>query len=74
MWIQDKVERKEIKLGRVPTEDNEADIGTKYLDAEKIRKFLKAMSMRVLGGRSAVPSGPAGYAVAGSGDLPEKIE
>lgn len=32
LWIQEKVEQQEMKLARVPTDDNEADLGTKYQD------------------------------------------
>ena len=32
LWLQDQVAAKNIEVGRVPSEDNEADLGTKYLE------------------------------------------
>ena len=49
LWIQDKVDKKEIILRRVASAENEADLGTKYLEAEKIQRFLRQMNMVVKG-------------------------
>ncbi len=57
LWIQDKVEKKDIELGRVASTDNEADIGTKYVEAETINKLLTQMSMVVK--RGLVPLAPS---------------
>ncbi len=43
LWIQDKIKSGEISIGRVPTQDNLADILTKYLG---VRQF-KAMTQNL---------------------------
>ena len=45
LWLQDCIAEKTIELGRVPSEENEADLGTKYLEKEKIRRCLVKMGM-----------------------------
>ena len=47
LWIQDKVEKKELMLGRVPTADNMSDIGTKYVPAVTLDRHLKALHLTV---------------------------
>lgn len=47
LWIQDKVEKKELMLGRVPTADNMSDIGTKYVPAVILDRHLKALHLTV---------------------------
>ena len=47
LWIQDKVEKKELILGRVPTADNMSDIGTKYVPAVTLDRHLKALHLTV---------------------------
>ena len=49
LWLQDQVAAKNVELGRVPSEDNEADLGTKYLERDRIKKFLKKMGMLFAG-------------------------
>ena len=41
LWIQDKFERKELRLGRVPSAENAAGIGT------NIRKLLQSMRLEI---------------------------
>ena len=36
LWLQDQVAAKTVELGRVPSEDNEADLGTKYMERDRI--------------------------------------
>ena len=45
LWLQDQVAAKNVKLGRVPSEDNEADLGTKYLERDRIKKCVTKMGM-----------------------------
>ena len=44
-----EVETTGIQLGRIPSKENEADIGTKYLEWENISKCLQKMAMSVTG-------------------------
>ena len=43
LWLQDQVAAKNVDLGRVPSEDNEADPGTKYLERDRSKKCPRAM-------------------------------
>ena len=45
LWLQDQVAKKIIVHGRVPSEDNEADLGTKFFEKDKIKKCVAKMSM-----------------------------
>ena len=47
--MQDQVAAKNIELGRVPSEDNEADLGTKYLERDCIKKCVTKMAMLFAG-------------------------
>ena len=46
--MQDQV-AKTIELGRVPSEGNEADLGTKYLERDRIKKSVTKMGMLFAG-------------------------
>ena len=43
LWLQDQVAAKNVELGRVPSEDNAADLGTKYLERDRIKKCVTKM-------------------------------
>ena len=43
LWLQDQVAAKNVDLGRVPSEDNEADPGTKYLERDRSKKCVTKM-------------------------------
>ena len=43
--MQDQTAVKNVELGRVSSEDNEADLGTKYLDKDRIKKCVTKMEM-----------------------------
>ena len=45
LWLQDQVAEKITGHGRVPSEDNEADLGTKYFEKDKIEKCVAKISM-----------------------------
>ena len=47
--MQDQVAAKNVELGRVPSEDNEADLGTKYLERGRIKKCVTKMEMLFAG-------------------------
>ena len=46
---QDQVAAKNVELGRVPSEDNEAYLGTKYLERDRIKKCVTKMEMLFAG-------------------------
>ena len=46
---QDQVAAKNIELRRVPSDDNEADVGTKYLERDRIKKCVTKMVMLFAG-------------------------
>ena len=49
LWLQDQVAAKNVELGRVPSEDNEADLGTRYLETNRIKKCVAKMEMLFAG-------------------------
>ena len=49
LWLQDQVLAKNVELGRVPSEDNEADLGTKCLERDRIKKCVTKMVMLFTG-------------------------
>ena len=49
LWLQDQVAAKNIEMGRVPSEDNEADLSTKYLERDRIKKCETKMGMLFTG-------------------------
>ena len=38
-----------VELGRVPSEDNETDLGTKYLGRDRTERCMAKMSMLIVG-------------------------
>ena len=48
-WLQDQVAAKNVELGRVPSEDNETDLGTKYLERDRVKKCVTKMGMLFAG-------------------------
>jgi hypothetical protein len=46
LWLQEKVRRGELEVVSVGTEDNPADLGTKYLSEDRILKLLALSGMR----------------------------
>ena len=53
LWIQDCIKSKEVKLAKVHTDDNLADVLTKYLGKESFEKHLKAMGYTWREGRAS---------------------
>ena len=49
LWLQDQVAAKNVELGRVPSEDKDADLGTKYLEGDRITKCVTMMGMLIAG-------------------------
>ena len=47
LWVQERVENKELAVGKVAGEKNPADIGTKYVSQELMNRHLKNMGMEV---------------------------
>ena len=45
LWLQDQVAAKNFESGRVLSEDNEADLGTNYLERDRIKKCVTKMGM-----------------------------
>ena len=45
LWLQDQVAAKNVELGRVPTEDNEAYLGMIYLERDRMKKCVTKMEM-----------------------------
>ena len=45
LWIQSKVEEKDLELSKIHTDDNVADLMTKHLSSEGRKKHLKNMRM-----------------------------
>ena len=43
LWLQDEIAAKKVELGQVSSEDNEADLGTKYLERDRIKKCVTKM-------------------------------
>ena len=49
LWIQEKLRRKEIHIGKVGTHDNHSDFLTKAVAADKLRKSLRDLGYRTFG-------------------------
>ena len=47
--MHDQVAAKNIELGRIPSEDNEADLGTRCLERDRIKKCVTKMEMLFAG-------------------------
>ena len=57
LWLQQKISARLIKLFKVGTNDNPADLGTKHLDPKSIRKFLAKLGFVYLAGKSQLGLG-----------------
>ena len=53
LWIQDCVKSKEVSLAKVHTDENIADVLTKYLGKESFEKHLESMGYTWLEGRAS---------------------
>ena len=53
--VADQVAAKNVELGRVPSEDNEADLGTKHLERDCIKKCVTKMGMLFAGAWAGEP-------------------
>ena len=52
-----KIKDKSLSISKIATEFNKADLMTKNLSAENIRKHLEAMNIHMYGGRAdAIPN------------------
>lgn len=52
LWVQERVRAQDFEVHRVKGDDNPADIGTKYLDICKIKKFMNIFSLQFADGRA----------------------
>ena len=52
LWVQDQVKSERLGLKKVAGADNPADIATKHLNADIMRKHLESLGVRVGGGRA----------------------
>ena len=52
LWVQDQVKRERLWLEKVAGADNPADLATKHLSADVMRKHLESLGVRVGGGRA----------------------
>ena len=52
LWLQQKVSSRSIKLFKVDTKANPADLGTKHLEQASIVKFLSELGFCYLAGKS----------------------
>ena len=57
LWLQQKISARLIKLFKVDTKENPADLGTKHLDPASITKFLTHMGFCYLAGKSRLGLG-----------------
>ena len=59
LWIQEEVRSHELKISRVKSEDNPADMLTKFLDPERHQKLIKLLPLSVPGTRRGVANSVA---------------
>ena len=52
LWIQEKVDKKEIQLGKVHTHKNIADLMTKHLKTEDWSRLMAEMGLNITPGRA----------------------
>ena len=53
LWIQEKVENKELEVQKVEGEENPADLLTKNVGQEKVEKFMRMIGQDWRRGRAA---------------------
>ena len=46
LWVQEKVRAGELKLGKVKSEDNTSDLGTKHLDLQRVLKLVEMTGLK----------------------------
>jgi hypothetical protein len=46
LWVQERVRNKELMIQRVATEVNTSDLGTKYLDKNRMMKLMELAGLR----------------------------
>ena len=54
LWISEKVSSYKFKISQVKSEDNRADLLTKYLDPERHHKLITLLPLRVPGTKREV--------------------
>ena len=54
LWIQQRVLAKEIKVGKLGTKDNTADLLTKILPPDQLRLLLKQIGFEFTEGRAGI--------------------
>ena len=52
LWIQDKVRTGGLAVNKVPGQDNPADLFTKHLCAETMRRHVETLGLDIVGGRA----------------------
>ena len=52
MWLQQQVQEQAIKLGKIGTRVNPADLGTKHLDGQRIRELCEVMNLKSVEGEN----------------------
>ena len=57
LWLQQKISSRQVKLYKVDTKENLADLGTKHLDGTAIKKFVSMMGFVFSTGRSKLGLG-----------------
>ena len=70
LWVQERIRDGTLGLRKVPGEANPADIGTKHLAADAMRRCLQAAGGAVRGGRSSAAPALASENVPFLQDLP----
>ena len=58
LWVQERIRDKTLRLDKVAGEANPADIGTKHLGAEVMRRCMALAGLVPREGRSSDPPGP----------------
>ena len=53
LWVQERVESGELRLGKVRTDRNPADILTKFVSGEKVAEHMGQLSYEYRAGRAA---------------------
>ena len=70
LWIQQRIRRGDLQVGKWPGPQNPSDLGTKGLDAESIGRHLGAMGFSAIAGRaSAAPDLKSGAGRTKCGEL-----
>ena len=49
LWLQQRIDHRDFKLGKVGTKNNPADLGTKHLEGPRILELLELMNLRYEG-------------------------